>query len=72
MRQNLTSIDARFWRIKTVPVLKGLMWISQDSQEYGTAYDKLSAPPPFIEYNSAEKKWNTCHNDLKQQGLNRC
>ena len=24
-RQNLTSIDVRFWRLKTVPVLKGLM-----------------------------------------------
>ena len=25
IRQNLTSIDVRFWRMKTVPALKGLL-----------------------------------------------
>ena len=29
IRQNLTSTDVRFWRIKTVPALKGLMLIGQ-------------------------------------------
>ena len=29
-RQNLTSADVRFWRLKTVPALKGLIWHSPE------------------------------------------
>ena len=27
VRQNLTSVDIRFWRIKTIPALKGLQYL---------------------------------------------
>ena len=34
IRQNLTSTDVRFWRIKTVPALKGSIYISTSLANY--------------------------------------
>ena len=31
-RQNLTSVDVRFWRVKTVPAMKGLIAVHLSSQ----------------------------------------
>ena len=39
-RQNLTSTDVRFWRIKTVTALKGLMQTIPVSQSYVTDWQR--------------------------------
>ena len=35
IRQNPTSVDVRFWRMKTIPALKGLKWCRCSTRKVG-------------------------------------
>ena len=42
MRRNLTSVDVRFWRIKTVPALKGLNMSVKSPNNFREFYVKMT------------------------------
>ena len=41
-RQNLTSTDVRFWRLKSIPALWGLNFISQSNHSYWERNERLN------------------------------
>ena len=64
IRQNLTSIDVRFWRIKTVPVLKGLKpnWTPTTNTVHNQQSSHLCITRPILDKNDRMKKCIIHHN----------
>ena len=64
-RQNLTSKDVRFWRLKTVPALKGLLCLAGLSIICQWDYNAKSRPRTDLKSDRLKSDWYTKETKMK-------